>query len=172
MCGIGVTSWMERTRIPALAMARIAESRPLPGPFTRTSTVRIPLATAARAADSPALWAANAVFLREPRNPIAPELLCATTLPSVSVKLMSVLLNVAMMYARPCGTNLRSRLRLRDLGMTDSFPIGDQLQSWQSRARSRNAAHRFSSGKVLASCLLRSDACRASCGHSCGSAAP
>ena len=122
LCGIGVTSWIDRTRIPALAIARIAESRPLPGPFTRTSTVRIPLATAARAADSPARWAANAVFLREPRNAIAPELLCATTLPSVSVKVISVLLNVAMMYARPCGTNFRSRLRRRDLGMVDSIP--------------------------------------------------
>lgn len=66
---------MEFTLIPALAIARIADSRPLPGPFTITSTVFIPWVTATRAAASPARWAAKAVFLRDPRNPIAPELL-------------------------------------------------------------------------------------------------
>lgn len=108
---------MDRTLIPALAMARMADSLPLPGPLTLTSTVLMPFAAALRAADSPALCAAKAVFLREPRNDMAPELLCATTLPSVSVKVMMVLLNDANMYALPCGTNLRSRFLLRDLGM-------------------------------------------------------
>lgn len=88
---------MDRTLMPALAMARIADSLPLPGPLTLTSTVLMPFAAALRAADSPALCAAKAVFLREPRNDIAPELLCATTLPSVSVKVMMVLLNDANM---------------------------------------------------------------------------
>lgn len=97
LCGIGVTSCMDLTLIPALAMARIADSLPFPGPLTLTSTVLIPLATALRAADSPALCAANAVFFREPRNDIAPELLCATTLPSVSVNVIMVLLKDAKM---------------------------------------------------------------------------
>src|SRR6266403_6348042 len=42
LCGIGVVSLMERTSIPAEANARTADSRPDPGPLTRTSTVRTP----------------------------------------------------------------------------------------------------------------------------------
>src|ERR1700752_3068021 len=42
LCGIGVTSRMERTSIPAAASARTADSRPDPGPLTRTSTLRTP----------------------------------------------------------------------------------------------------------------------------------
>src|SRR5262252_131312 len=40
--GIGVTSRIERTSIPAAAKARTADSRPDPGPLTRTSTLRTP----------------------------------------------------------------------------------------------------------------------------------
>ena len=108
---------MEFTRMPAPAMARMADSRPLPGPLTITSTVRIPWVIADRAADSPARCAAKAVFLREPRNPIAPELLCETTSPLGSVKVIKVLLKVAIMYTRPCGTNFRSLLLRRVLGI-------------------------------------------------------
>ena len=126
---MGVTSCIDLTLMPALAMARIADSLPFPGPLTLTSTVLIPLATALRAADSPALWAAKAVFFREPRNDIAPELLCATTLPSVSVNVIMVLLKDAKMYARPCGTNLRSRLLLRDLGMFERCLLSSGSQS-------------------------------------------
>ena len=42
LCGMGVWSLMELTLIPAPAIARIADSRPLPGPLTITSTVRMP----------------------------------------------------------------------------------------------------------------------------------
>jgi hypothetical protein len=42
LCGIGVTSLIARTSIPAADNARIADSRPEPGPLTRTSTVRTP----------------------------------------------------------------------------------------------------------------------------------
>ena len=38
LCGIGVTSLMSRTSSPAVANARTADSRPAPGPLTRTST--------------------------------------------------------------------------------------------------------------------------------------
>ena len=121
--------------MPALAIARIADSLPLPGPLTLTSTVLMPLAAALRAADSPALCAAKAVFLREPLNDIAPELLCATTLPSVSVKVMIVLLKEANMYARPCGTNFRSRFLLRDLGMVVGFLLSGVIQCDIDRAK-------------------------------------
>src|SRR5208282_963219 len=42
LCGTGVTSLMVRTSMPAAASARIADSRPEPGPETRTSTERRP----------------------------------------------------------------------------------------------------------------------------------
>ncbi len=42
LCGIGVASLMLRTSMPAAAKARIADSRPEPGPLTRTSTLRTP----------------------------------------------------------------------------------------------------------------------------------
>src|SRR3954452_24622105 len=42
LCGIGVTSLIARTSMPAVAKARTAHSRPDPGPATRTSTVRSP----------------------------------------------------------------------------------------------------------------------------------
>src|SRR5438309_11762018 len=42
LCGIGVTSRIERTSIPDAANARTADSRPEPGPLTRTSTLRTP----------------------------------------------------------------------------------------------------------------------------------
>src|ERR1019366_2008697 len=46
LCGIGRVSLMDRTSIPAEASARTADSRPDPGPLTRTSTVRTPLSRA------------------------------------------------------------------------------------------------------------------------------
>src|ERR1700688_1291188 len=42
LCGMGVTSRIERTSIPEDASARTADSRPEPGPLTRTSTLRTP----------------------------------------------------------------------------------------------------------------------------------
>src|SRR5580700_1191370 len=42
LCGIGVTSRMATMCSPAAANARTADSRPEPGPFTRTSTLFIP----------------------------------------------------------------------------------------------------------------------------------
>src|SRR3989442_2567552 len=42
LCGIGVTSRIDFTSMPTVCSARIADSRPDPGPFTRTSTERNP----------------------------------------------------------------------------------------------------------------------------------
>src|SRR5207253_7426292 len=63
LCGIGVVSRMVVTRIPALLIARIADSRPLPGPFTRTSHCCMPDSIALRAASYAACCAANGVPL-------------------------------------------------------------------------------------------------------------
>src|SRR5215211_3366229 len=100
---MGVVSRMTVTRMPALLMARIADSRPPPGPLTRTSHCCIPASCAFLAASHAACWAANGVPLREPRNPRAPEEDCATRFPSRSVIEIIVLLNDAEMYAIPLG---------------------------------------------------------------------
>ena len=94
MCGIGVTSLMLVTTRPAPCSDRIAASRPDPGPLMYTSIWRIPISIPCRAACSAARWAAKAVPFREPRNPEVPALAEARTLPSGSVMLTSVLLNV------------------------------------------------------------------------------
>src|SRR6185369_275848 len=97
LCGIGVTSRIDVTRIPACATARMADSRPPPGPFTRTSTSRIPASAAFLAASLAACWAAKGVPFLEPRNPFAPLEDCATKFPLVSVIEISVLLKDAAM---------------------------------------------------------------------------
>src|SRR6185295_11025761 len=61
LCGIGVTSLMPTTSIPAFWMERMAVSRPDPGPFTITSTLRTPWSIARFAAASAASCAANGV---------------------------------------------------------------------------------------------------------------
>src|SRR5262249_40419396 len=111
--GIGVTSLMARTSIPAVDNARTADSRPEPGPLTRTSTVRKPLSDALLAAVRAACWAANGVPLREPRKPSEPALDQATVLPSWSLMVTMVLLNVAWMCTTPlCTTRFSFFLKL------------------------------------------------------------
>src|ERR1700731_223663 len=95
LCGIGVESLIERTSMPAVDNARTADSRPDPGPLTRTSTVRNPLSLALLAAVMEACWAANGVPLRDPRNPSEPALDQEITFPSRSAMVTIVLLNVA-----------------------------------------------------------------------------
>src|SRR5713101_7725216 len=108
LCGIGVASLIERTSIPAAARARTADSRPDPGPLTRTSTVRTPWSRAMLAAFIAACCAANGVPLRDPRKPSDPELFHASTLPLVSEIVTMVLLKEACTCTSPCGTCLRS----------------------------------------------------------------
>ena len=95
LCGIGVTSRIDLTSIPIVWSARMADSRPAPGPFTRTSTLRMPNALAALPAAIAACVAANGVPLRDPLKPIPPALDQATTAPSGSVIVMIVLLKEA-----------------------------------------------------------------------------
>src|SRR5271157_4124126 len=92
---MGVTALMARASIPAVDRARTADSRPEPGPLTRTSTVRSPLSPALLAAVSAACCAANGVPLRDPRNPSEPALDQAMVLPSWSAMVTMVLLKVA-----------------------------------------------------------------------------
>src|SRR6185437_14700864 len=109
LCGIGVTSLIERTSRPAEASERMAVSRPDPGPVTRTSTVRMPASRAPVAARAAACPAANGVPLREPRNPSEPELDHEITRPSGPAMVTRVLLNEAWMWTTPSGTFFFSR---------------------------------------------------------------
>src|SRR3954454_22606016 len=80
----------------------MAVSRPEPGPFTKTSTLRIPCSIALRAAFSAAICAAKGVDLREPLNPTCPALAHEITAPLGSQIDTIVLLNVLLMCAWPC----------------------------------------------------------------------
>src|SRR5579875_2998611 len=95
--GIGVTSEIVPTSRPVACSDRIAVSRPEPGPFTNTSTLRMPCSCARRAAASAAICAANGVDFREPLKPTWPADAHDTTLPIGSVIETIVLLNVLLM---------------------------------------------------------------------------
>src|SRR3954462_5816663 len=101
LCGWGVTSWIWPTSRPVACKERIAVSRPEPGPFTKTSTLRMPCSWALRAAFSAAICAANGVDLREPLNPTCPAEAQLITLPVGSVIDTIVLLKVLLMCAAP-----------------------------------------------------------------------
>src|ERR1039458_7954076 len=79
----------------------MADSRPEPGPLTRTSISLMPCDIACRAASCATCWAAKAVLLREPLNPTRPALDQPSTLPCMSVMVTLVLLKVARMLAIP-----------------------------------------------------------------------
>src|SRR6185503_20698768 len=107
LCGIGVTSLMDFTCRPAEASAWIADSRPLPGPCTRTCTRRTPIDRASRAACSAATVAANGVDFFDPLNPALPDDPHATAFPPMSVMVIVVLLNVALICATPSASITR-----------------------------------------------------------------
>src|SRR3954469_5342316 len=104
LCGCGVTSWIWPTSRPVACRERIAVSRPEPGPFTNTSTLRMPCSCALRAAFSAAICAAKGVDLREPLKPTWPAEGQLITFPVGSVIDTIVLLNVLLMCAAPCAT--------------------------------------------------------------------
>src|SRR5436309_11195331 len=86
---------------PAAWSAVIADSRPEPGPLTRTSISFRPNFVARSAAVSAARWAANGVLLRLPLKPTVPADAKQSVSPLVSVIVTIVLLNVALMWAMP-----------------------------------------------------------------------
>src|SRR6476646_11611540 len=98
---MGVTSRMTEILIPADAIARRADSRPAPGPFTRTVTFFRPCSMALAAASPAATCAANGVDLRLPLKPRAPADDQEITFPDTSVMVMMVLLNVDWMWTTP-----------------------------------------------------------------------
>src|SRR3984893_2115796 len=107
---MGVTSAMLVIFSPQLLSARTADSRPGPGPPTRTSTFFTPCSCAATPAFSAATCAANGVLLREPRKPQPPEVAQESVLPCRSVMVMIVLLKEACTCAIASSTFLRAFL--------------------------------------------------------------
>src|SRR5215813_2830781 len=93
---------------PQLLSARTADSRPGPGPPTRTSTFFTPCSCAATPAFSAATCAANGVDLREPRKPQPPDVAQESVFPWRSVMVMMVLLKEACTWAIPSRTFLRA----------------------------------------------------------------
>src|SRR5947208_14417911 len=85
----------------------MADSRPQPGPCTRTCTRFTPNPNASRAHCSAATVAANGVLFLEPLNPALPDEPHDTVLPCVSVMVMVVLLKVAAMCAMPSASTTR-----------------------------------------------------------------
>src|SRR5262249_23419812 len=104
LCGIGVVSLIDLMSSPLACSARIADSRPAPGPVTRTSTDRTPCSFAPSAQLAAASCAAKGVPLREPLKPIRPAEDQARTPPSWSAIAMIVLLKEACTVATACGT--------------------------------------------------------------------
>src|SRR6201994_2553734 len=105
---MGVTSAMLVIFRPQLFRARTADSRPGPGPPTRTSTFFTPCSCAATPAFSAATCAANGVLLREPRKPQPPEVAQESVVPCRAVIVMIVLLKDACTCAIASSTFLRA----------------------------------------------------------------
>src|SRR5258708_408610 len=97
LCGVGGASRVERVCRAPGAGARGGHSRAEPGPWMRTCTRFTPRFSASRAACSAATVAANGVDFFEPLNPALPEEPQVMAFPCMSVIVMSVLLNVAVM---------------------------------------------------------------------------
>ena len=102
--------------------ALTADSRPDPGPFTRTSTDFSPYwSRAAAPAAAEACCAAYGVPLRDPLKPTEPAEDHESVRPSGSVIVIIVLLNDAATYTTPCGTTRFSRLFLNSFLRFDGF---------------------------------------------------
>src|SRR3954470_10588963 len=144
--GTGVTSLIVPTSRPTACSERIAVSRPEPGPFTKTSTLRMPCSWARRAAASAAICAANGVDLREPLNPTCPAEAQLITLPVGSVIDTIVLLKVLLMCAAPWATFFFSLRRTFLVPAAARALGGISLRSesvfvaWVVLVRSRRAA--------------------------------
>src|SRR4029078_7507931 len=98
--------------MPIALSERTADSRPGPGPFTRTSRFFTPCSIAALPARSAATCAANGVDLREPLKPTEPAVAHDSALPWRSVIMMIVLLNDASVFTTASETFFFAFLRL------------------------------------------------------------
>ena len=123
LCGIGVTSLILETLKPLAWFALIADSLPVPGPFTNTSTSRSPCSRHFLTAVSETRCAAKAVLFREPLKPTPPPLHHEITFPSRSVSVTIVLLKFELMKAFPLGTNFLSRLLVLVLDRAIKLPV-------------------------------------------------
>ncbi len=95
----------------------MADSRPLPGPCTRTCTRRTPRFIASRPQFSAATVAAKGVDFFEPLKPALPADPQTRALPRMSVMVISRLLKVAEMCAMPSdSTTFLERLALGAFG--------------------------------------------------------
>ena len=110
------------TSRPTACSARMAASRPWPGPLTKTSTVFRPCSIAARAAVSAAVCAAKGVDFLLPRKPRPPEEAQEIALPCVSVTVTMVLLKEDRMWTWPRSMFFRSRRRMTFLP-ADAFAV-------------------------------------------------
>jgi hypothetical protein len=97
------------TSSPQACNARMAASRPEPGPFTITSTVFKPCISAAFVAVSAAICAAYGVDFFEPLKPRPPALAQLRAFPSLSVNVTIVLLKEDWICACPCSTFFLTR---------------------------------------------------------------
>src|ERR1700694_1704033 len=113
---------------PQLLSARTADSRPGPGPPTRTSTFFTPCSCAATPAFSAATCAAIGVLLREPRKPQPPAVAQESVLPWRSVMVMIVLLKEACTCAIASSTFLRAFLGF--LGAAAAAAAGAAPPCW------------------------------------------
>src|SRR3954471_8787693 len=105
-------SSIDFTLRPAASSDVIALSRPLPGPFTFTSTSLTPYFFAFSAHCCEAICPAKGVLLRLPLKPLVPALAQQSVSPLVSVIVTLVLLNVALIWAIPTVTFRRALRRL------------------------------------------------------------
>src|SRR5205085_1737703 len=106
--GSGVLSSIAVIFRPLFCRAVMADSRPLPGPLTRTSTSCRPNFLALLAQFSAARVAANGVLLRAPLKPTVPAESHERVSPLTSVMVTCVLLKLALMWAMPLTTFFRT----------------------------------------------------------------
>src|SRR6516165_8735838 len=130
--------------MPAACRAVMADSRPEPGPLTRTSISFRPNLVAFSAQVSAARWAAKGVLLRLPLKPTVPAEAKQSVSPLGSVMVTMVLLKVALMWATPRLT-LRRALRFLLLATCECSPwifkrrlaasLGERLPKALAKAR-------------------------------------
>src|SRR4029077_11105041 len=131
---------MALTLRPAACSAVMADSRPEPGPLTRTSISFRPNFDARSATVSAARWAADGVLLRLPLKPTVPAEAKQSVSPLVSVMVTMVLLNVALMWATPRLT-LRRALRFLLLATVNALPVIFSPLSPLGRGEKEAASH-------------------------------